>query len=182
MESTRFESGSLRADLLLPAELRQELREPLGEIMPGKMAIGALKNGEKLFTIGDQCTLTFVEENIIPDVFIVDYQIKREPVPELESKFESVSEVTTEVRNPAGMITKGLWTAISDSLPLKKKVRIVVDGEEDLATLPCIVLAENGSQVAYGLPDQGLVLVDVDDYSKEHVRRILERMRESNAS
>jgi uncharacterized protein (UPF0218 family) len=182
MENTRFGSGSLRADLYLPVELRSELREPIGEIMPGKMAIGALRNGERLFTIGDQCTLTFVEENIIPDVFIVDYQIKREPNPELESKFGSVSDVTTKVRNPAGMITKELWMAISESIPLERKVRIEVDGEEDLATLPCISLAQNGSQVAYGLPDQGLVLVDVDDDSKNHVRRILEKMRESNAS
>jgi uncharacterized protein (UPF0218 family) len=182
MENTRFESGSLRADLLLPSEMRQELREPLGEIMTGKMAIGALRIGERLFTIGDQCTLTFVEENIIPDVFIVDYQIKREPSPELEARFGSVSEVTRRVQNPAGTITSELWSAISESLPSDKKVRIEVDGEEDLATLPCISLAQNGSQVAYGLPDQGLVLVDVDDDTKDYVRGILERMRESNAS
>lgn len=182
MENTRFGSGSLRADLFLPVELRQELREPLGEIMPGKMAIGALKDGEKLYTIGDQCTLTFVEENIIPDVFIVDYQIKREPNPQLEPKFESVSGATIKVHNPAGTITKELWSAISGSLLSEKKVRIEVDGEEDLATLPCISLARNGSQVAYGLPDQGLVLVEVDDGAKDYVRKILERMRESNAS
>jgi uncharacterized protein (UPF0218 family) len=182
MENTRFESGSLRADLFLPDELRQELRKPLGEIMPGKMAIGALKDGARLYTIGDQCTLTFVEENIIPDVFIVDYQIKREPNPQLVSTFDGASEETIKVHNPAGTITKELWSAISESLSSEKKVRIEVDGEEDLATLPCISLAQNGSQVAYGLPDEGLVLVDVDDGAKDYVRKILERMSESNAS
>jgi len=162
--------------------MRQELREPLGELMTGKMAIDTAVSGGKLFTVGDQSTLTFIEENIIPDVFIVDYQIKREPSPELRARFDGVSDVTVKVQNPPGAITRELWSTIYQALPSEEKVRIEVEGEEDLATLPCISLAENGSRVAYGLPDQGLVVVDVDDASRNHVRRILEKMRESNAS
>lgn len=150
--------------------------------MTGKAAIDSVRNGSKLLTVGDQCTLTFIEEKIIPDVFIVDYQIKREPSLELKARFDEVSEETMKVQNPAGVITKGLWSAIYDALPSDKKVRIEVEGEEDLATLPCISLADHGSQVAYGLPNEGLVLVDVDEESKERVWRILERMRESNGS
>ncbi len=150
--------------------------------MSGDEAVSALKEGAKLFTVGDQCTLTFVEEKIVPDVFIVDYQIKREPIPELKARFQDLSEVTKTVTNPAGMITRELWSSILESLSSEKKTQIEVEGEEDLATLPCIFLAQNGAQVAYGLPDQGLVLVNVDEKSKEKVKRILERMGESNAS
>ncbi|TET90794.1 MAG: DUF359 domain-containing protein [Methanomassiliicoccales archaeon] len=182
MESSHLGSGNLKADLFLPAELREELREPFGDLMSGDEAVSALKEGAKLFTVGDQCTLTFVEENIVPDVFIVDYQIKREPTPELKARFQGLSEVTKTVINPAGMITRELWSSILESLSSEKKTQIEVEGEEDLATLPCIFLAQNGSQVAYGLPDQGVVLVNVDEASKEKVKRILERMGESNAS
>lgn len=172
----------MKADIVLPAELREELRRPLGEVMSGKEAITALREGAKLFTVGDQCTLTFVEENIIPDVFIVDYKIKREPSPELKMRFENLTEVSKKVSNPAGMITRELWSAVSESLTSEKKVKIEVDGEEDLAALPCIFLAQKGSQVAYGLPDRGLVLVNVDDESKNDVRKILDKMWEKNAS
>ncbi|MCK4444636.1 MAG: GTP-dependent dephospho-CoA kinase family protein, partial [Thermoplasmata archaeon] len=106
----------------------------------------------------------------------------RKPSPELKNRFDEASEVTMKVLNPAGSITRGLWSTIYETLPSDRKVRIEVEGEEDLAALPCISLADNGSQVAYGLPDQGLVLVEVNDESKNRVRRILERMRESNAS
>ncbi|MFQ5885478.1 MAG: GTP-dependent dephospho-CoA kinase family protein [Thermoplasmata archaeon] len=150
--------------------------------MSGNEAVSALREGAKLVTVGDQCTLTFVEENIVPDVFIVDYVIKRERVPELRRRFQNLSEVRMEVSNPAGMITRELWSAILESLSTGKKTQIEVEGEEDLATLPCIFLAQNGAQVAYGLPDKGLVLVNVDERSREKVKRILERMRESNAS
>lgn len=150
--------------------------------MSGNEAISALKDGAKLLTVGDQCTLTFVEENIVPDVFIVDYVIKREPVPELRERFQDLSELKIKVSNPAGTITRELWSAILESMSSGKRTQIEVEGEEDLATLPCIFLAQDGTQVAYGLPDQGLVLVNVDEKSKEKVRRILERMGESNAS
>ena len=182
MGNMRFGSGSLRADLVLPDDLREELREPLGELMTGKVAIGSVRSDGRLFTIGDQCTLTFIRANIIPDVFIVDYQVKREQKPELRTVFDEASEQTVKVENPAGVITRGLWSTIYEVLPSRKKVRIEVEGEEDLAALPCISLADHGSQVAYGLPDKGLVLVDVDDESKKRVWRILERMRERNAS
>ncbi len=182
MENTRFGSGNLRADLVLPNELRQELREPLGDLMSGEAAINAVKGDGKLYTVGDQCTLTFIEADVIPDVFIVDYQIKRKPNPELKSRFDEASEVTMKAYNPAGSITRELWSIIHETLPSDRKIRIEIEGEEDLATLPCISLAVDGSQVAYGLPDQGLVLVEVNDESKNRVRRILERMRESNAS
>lgn len=39
---------------------------------------------------------------------------------------------------------------------------ILVDGEEDLAVLPCILTAPSGSLVLYGQPGEGLVVCEVD--------------------
>ena len=41
-------------------------------------------------------------------------------------------------------------------------MKIVVEGEEDLATLPAILYAPPGSVVVYGQPDEGSVLVKVN--------------------
>lgn len=182
MESLHLESGKLKTDLVLPDRMREELRIPLGEVFPGKKAISALREGAKLLTVGDKCTLTFVEEEIVPDIFVVDYKIKRELDTNLRVRFEDISDIEKRVSNPAGMITRELWSAILESLSAKGKVRIEVEGEEDLATIPCIYLAEEGSQVAYGLPGQGMVLVNVDDESKNNVKKIIEKMWERNAS
>ena len=50
-----------------------------------------------------------------------------------------------------------------------------MDGEEDLATLPAIKL-ENGAKVIYGMPDKGMVVVDVNQQTKERANKLLERM------
>ena len=51
-----------------------------------------------------------------------------------------------------------------------------MDGEEDLATLPAIKLCKNGAKVIYGMPDKGMVVVDVNQQTKERANRLLERM------
>ena len=51
-----------------------------------------------------------------------------------------------------------------------------MDGEEDLATLPAIKLCENGAKVIYGMPDRGIVVVDVDQQAKERANKLLEMM------
>jgi len=44
------------------------------------------------------------------------------------------------------------------------KVLIVVDGEEDLAVLPCVITAPPGTVVLYGQPGEGVVLCEVDKF------------------
>ena len=56
------------------------------------------------------------------------------------------------------------------------KTRIVVEGEEDLATLAAISLANLGAKVIYGMPDKGMVVVDVNQRSKKRANSFLERM------
>jgi len=37
-----------------------------------------------------------------------------------------------------------------------------VDGEEDLAVIPCVLMAPEGSLILYGQPGEGVVLVETD--------------------
>ena len=78
--------------------------------------------------------------------------------------------------NHPGTISDELWKAIKDSIDSGDNVRIEVDGEEDLASLAAISLSKIGTKGIYGMPDKGMVVVDVDQQSKARVNSLLEHM------
>ena len=84
-----------------------------------------------------------------------------------------------KVQNPAGYVTKPLVQAIDKAIKqiLKKpKTRIVqVDGEEDLAGLPAILLAPLGARVYYGQPGEGVVEVVVSEKKKRELVEMIEK-------
>ena len=55
-------------------------------------------------------------------------------------------------------------------------MKIVVDGEEDLATLPAILYAPLGSVVIYGQPNEGSVLVNVTSEMKLKIDKFMKQM------
>ena len=57
-----------------------------------------------------------------------------------------------------------------------RQLRIVVEGEEDLASLVCVSLAPDGTNVIYGIPFKGLMLLTVDAQIRECVNEILKKM------
>jgi uncharacterized protein (UPF0218 family) len=74
------------------------------------------------------------------------------------------------------MITDELWTAVQTALEDESSVRIEVNGEEDLATIPCVTLAPLNTVIIYGMPEQGLVVARVDEDNKNLVKKALEMM------
>ena len=68
-----------------------------------------------------------------------------------------------------------LLVALREAVGSAEPVTIIVDGEEDLATLPALVLAPAGSSVIYGQPGAGMVHVAVTDTQTEEARRLLEQ-------
>ena len=75
------------------------------------------------------------------------------------------TENILEADNPAGTITENLWETIEEAISLTLKDSenriIVVKGEEDLAVLPCLLVAPENAVVLYGQPNEGLVFVNV---------------------
>jgi uncharacterized protein (UPF0218 family) len=53
---------------------------------------------------------------------------------------------------------------------------IIVEGEEDLLALPCIVESPSNSLVLYGQPSKGLVVVDTNTKVQNEASLILSRM------
>jgi len=65
---------------------------------------------------------------------------------------------------------------IQESMQGGEKIKIIVEGEEDLATLPAILYSPPGSAVVYGQPNEGSVLVDVTAEKKLHIEELMKRM------
>jgi uncharacterized protein (UPF0218 family) len=113
----------------------------------------------------------------VPDLLVVDNKTKRMPVSDhITEKLDHESYKTVRVNNPAATLTKALIDLISESLQSDEHVKIVVEGEEDLATLPAILYAPLGSVVVYGQPNEGSVLVDVTPERKLHIEEFMKRM------
>ena len=156
----------------LPDEMRGELRKPLGRI---SKEIEDIDNN-RLITVGDIVTYNFLENDVIPDVSVVDRKTKREKVDaEIEESLEKI-ELWIEAENPAGTITKDLIKKLNDAISSNDNIRIEVDGEEDLATIPAIILSEKGDIVVYGQPGEGMVYVEVNNEKKDRAIELLNAM------
>ena len=117
-----------------------------------------------------------LEKGIRPDLSIVDYQTKRIPDNELKERLAAFPEKEMTVKCPSGEISQELWNAIESWFERPTPLRIVVDGEEDLASLVCVTLAPDGTTVIYGIPFKGLMLLHVDTPIRERAREILRKM------
>ena len=128
--------------------------------------------------MGDICTIKVHEQVRTPNLCIVDLKTKRNKSLTKQQKkvIGNIGNKIVNVINKAGTISEELWNAIKKSIDSTDRVRIVVEGEEDLATLAAISLSKIGTKVIYGMPDKGMVVVDVDQHSKMRVDALLERM------
>ena len=172
--------------LLLPDKLRFLLKDPLGKLYKGngvECAIAMKKEligAKKVAAIGDMTVFYLLQASIVPDLAVVDNKTKRMPVPDhIVQNLDHDSYKTIEVKNPAATLTKELIDIIRDSLNSvnsDERVKIIVDGEEDLATLPAILYAPLGSAVVYGQPDEGSVLVDVTPEIKLQIDEFMKQM------
>jgi len=169
--------------LLLPDELRSSLKEPLGRLYKGnglecvKAMEKELLSAKKVAAIGDMTAFYLLKASIVPDLLVVDNKTKRMQVSDhITEMLDHESYKTIRVKNPAATISKDLIDLIQDSLNSDEHVKIVVEGEEDLATLPAILYAPMGSVVVYGQPNEGSVLVNVTPERKLYIEEFMKRM------
>ena len=160
----------------LPDGLRKELRDPLGDVIPEEKLVESLPENALVIAVGDMVAHTCYRMNVKPKLTIIDYHTQREGRIEFADDLEKMGEVVVSVKNPAGELTRELWQAIKDALASDKSTRIEVDGEEDLATIPCVMLAPNDSYLLYGLWNAGLVLVQITPAVRKRAESALKFM------
>ena len=161
---------------ILKPEMAQELKQTTSQIYTD--APKALHNSKFVATIGDICTVKLIQEKIIPNLMIVDYKTKRNvKLTEIQmSTIENVKCKSVEVDNEPGTISQQLYFEIRNAIESEIITKIIVKGEEDLATLPVIKHSRKGAKVIYGMPDKGMVVVDVNQQAKERANKLLEGM------
>jgi hypothetical protein len=163
----------------LPESLREELRRPFGRVVSNDELVKALKNRKGLLiTVGDDCSYKLVKNGINPDIVIYDLRIKRKDViGEVRDVLGKFDDGEIIVHNQPSVIMDELIESVKDVLE-KGQGKILVRGEEDLAALVVMMYAPNGAVVVYGQPDEGAVLVEMNDAVRNRAVRSFESMEE----
>ncbi len=174
------------AQITLPESVRPLFRKLFGTLYTGtgddtiRKLSKDLDSPTKLISVGDVTTFHLLNSDIIPDILIVDDRTKRGPASDrvvVGTKHKGFIEISVD--NPAGVITGDLIDAVGDAIASSYRVRIFVRGEEDLAAVPAMLMAPEGSAVLYGQPDQGVVLVQITESKKEEIRDLLTKIIEA---
>ncbi len=160
----------------LPTAMREELKSPLGDVYTDPDALLAAA-GEPIVAVGDMVTYHLIESGRRPDVAIVDGMTKRERVERAVWDTIDGFDDRIDVENPRSTITDDLLEALALAIGRSSSTVIVVDGEEDLASLPAVLSVAEGGSIVYGQPNEGMVLIPVDDEVRERVRVLIERMQ-----
>ena len=146
----------------LDENLIGEFKVPLGKLYADfEDAIPMIKEASFLISVGDQTTKNLVDNDLIPNLGIIDNRIQRK-----DHNYDIIrTENILDADNPAGTITENLWETIDEAISLALEDNenriIVVKGEEDLAVLPCLLIAPEDAVILYGQPNEGLVFVNV---------------------
>jgi uncharacterized protein (UPF0218 family) len=165
---------------ILPDKLRDELKKPWGPLVNNTKLFNNIKEEKFIVSIGDQVTYTILKKNIKPIFCIIDYKTKRKKCnEEIINLIKSYGDKILKVKNPPGCISVDLWNNIKKAYSEMgfNAFRIEVEGEEDLATLPAIILSPNRDvTIIYGLPDKGVVIVKTNEENKVKAKKIINGM------
>lgn len=164
---------------VLPENLKDLLKEPIGQLVNEKKLLNLLKNEKRIVSIGDTVTFTILKHKIQPVFCIVDYKTRRgECEPEVLELIKSYGKKSIVVINPSGTISDDLWDVIKIAFEDLDEggLRIEIVGEEDLASLVAIFLAPSDATIIYGLPDKGVLVVKPTKENKDKVKEVLDKM------
>jgi len=160
--------------LKLTKKTRDLFKTHIGEVIRGDIPypyIEFKKSYKKKFliSIGDVVTKNLIKIGINPDLIVIDGKSMRTK----KEKFITEGYKEVRIKNPPGVITDELWDAMKK---MKSKQKIFIEGEEDLASLPAILFAPLGALVVYGVPGQGIEVIEVNEKNKKRVNEDIKNM------
>lgn len=169
----------------LTPSLRRKLQKPWGMLLRGSSAeiIEKLKllvqehKPSKIICVGDRVSETMLLGGFNVQLFIIDGKIMRQSITLRELPADEI----LHVKNPAGTITDEAFIVVSDAARCNRRIKILVDGEEDLLAMPAVLGAPEPSFVIYGQPYEGIVVVIVTAEMKRLVRDLLDEMEVVNS-
>lgn len=165
-----------KAQLKLPAKLRDKMRFPIGEIFKHLQKENVTNRKDSLnISVGDIVSKSLREIGCVPDVEIIDFKNKRNIINE-----ETFKEYKDKMYvNEAGTIKQEVVYIYKDVVKKcildQEKHTIAIDGEEDLLTIPAILLGPLYSFVYYGHFDlNAAIKVEITEDKKKEVAAILQ--------
>jgi len=166
----------------LNKSLKPSLRKPLGELYDDEDTITeSTRECSTLVSVGDIITYRLLRKGRVPELSIVDGKSCRKAVSsEVLKGTQHPSFRSVEVWNPSGTLTRELVLAVKESLTSPHRTRIFINGEEDLAVLPVVMLAPHTTGVLYGQPKEGYVVLRVNHSIKQKVGTIINDMDKVN--
>ncbi len=153
---------------------------PFGKLMDEKDALSAIAECERLITVGDVVSITALKNGLKPKLMIYDLSTERRPMDQLSSMLRSVEGTQVRITNPPGHIVPEMVLGVQQAFKRVGATKMRVDGEEDLAAPVCAALAPFGSCMIYGMPQKGIVVVNIDAKVREQARSLINSMEESN--
>ena len=161
--------------LTLPPELRDELKEPFGPLYTDTETLLS-ESGRPIIAVGDVVTYHLRMVGHEPHVAVVDGMTKREKVTaEIREAIDAAGERRVEIINEPAELSKDLLLALREAIDHEENSLLLVEGEEDLATLPAVLAAPLGATVVYGQPDEGMVAIPVTEATRAKMRDLLVR-------
>lgn len=173
-------------NLILAKKERDYFKQPMGCLLAGEvkhLKIAALKaealidkeETPLVITVGDIVTQAFCEQGLAFDLAIIDQRSGRHPYHLLNGKLLRQRRVF-KARNKAGMISAVLTKTLEEIFnEMARGSVLLIDGEEDQAVLPCLLLAPLNSLIFYGQPDEGIVKIKVTEEVKARAIELLKK-------
>lgn len=115
---------------------------------------------QKSIVVGDVSLQQFLKNNWHYDLGIFDNKTER------TKTIDTLKSFDARVTNPAGVISNNLYNTLH-SWKHASFQNLLVDGEEDLATVAAVLALPLGSMIYYGQPGEGMVEVEVTETVKE---------------
>lgn len=167
----------------IPPDILKELKKPLGklifdsDITEKKIRKEIVGNNHKIITVGDRSTERLISFEIFPNLVIIDgverRQERRSSLADKLIALKAKDITRISCINPAGSITQEAITKIKFALSGEKNFILYVVGEEDLLTLPVCYFAPSNSLVCYGQPQEGLVIIKVNDSMRRKAKELM---------
>jgi uncharacterized protein (UPF0218 family) len=158
--------------------MRCELKVPLGELYKGESKDTIVRLKKKLevlpplfAVVGDFVAANIIGAGLSPNIVVVDGRTLRVEVAPVEHGLKEI-----HVPNEAATINAEAWLVLRAAVTLKRRVAVIVEGEEDLLVLPLLAEMPIGSVIAYGQPNEGLVVVTVSEERRDWARGFLNQM------
>ena len=185
ISSTRIRSGEIdktghsylsslkgTSELRLPDSVRADLKKPAGEIIKDLNNLSA--RHKFIIAVGDIVVANLIKHGYQPNISIFDFKTKRQEITDKET-ISMLPKPQTTLDNAQGTLNTSsvyaLQTLIKRAVETNEKIAVKIIGEEDLLTLPVILLAPLNSVVFYGIRDVGAVEITVTEEKKHETEK-----------